>query len=83
MVHPYIGVSEEKLNFIKQDDEVEAVIEVKLSEFLNQANCITTRVSTSMNVEVDVPAFKLNGFIVWGATAMMLSELKDLLNEIM
>lgn len=83
MVHPYIGVSEEKLNFMKQDDEVEAVIEVKLSDFLNQANCITTRVSTSMNAEVDVPAFKLNGFIVWGATAMMLSELKDLLNEIM
>ena len=49
----------------------------------NKTNSITTRVSTSFNVEVDVPAFKLNGHIVWGATAMMLSELKDLLKEVL
>jgi len=83
MVHPFIGVSEEKLNFTKQDDEVKAIIEVELTDFVNETNCITTRVVTSMDVEVDVPAFKLNGFIVWGATAMMLSELKDLLKEVM
>ena len=30
-------------------------------------------------VNVEVPAFQLNGHVVWGATAMMLSEIKDLL----
>ena len=40
---------------------------------------ITKTVSTSYSVEVDVPAFELNDHIVWGATAMMLSEIKDLL----
>jgi len=42
-----------------------------------------TRVPTSYNVEVEVPAFKLNDHIVWGATAMMLSELKDLLKQVL
>jgi len=83
MVHPYLAVSESTPNFVKQDDEVEAIIEVKLVDFLAETNSITTRVPTSFNVEVDVPAYKFNDHIVWGATAMMLSELKDLLKQVL
>lgn len=83
MVHPFIGISEATPTFIKQDEEVEAIIEVKLLDFLDELNCITTKVPTSYNVEVEVPAFRLNGHIVWGATAMMLSELKDLLKQVL
>jgi len=83
MVHPYLAISEVTPNFIKQESEVEDVIEVSLLDFLDETNSITTRVPTSFNVEIDVPAFKLNGHIVWGATAMMLSELKDLLKQVL
>ncbi|MBC3846836.1 CoA pyrophosphatase [Winogradskyella echinorum] len=83
IVHPYVAVSKTTPIFIKQETEVEDIIEVKLKDFLDEANCITTRVSTSFNVEVDVPAFKLNGHIVWGATAMMLGEIKDLLKQVL
>jgi len=83
MVYPYIAVSESTPTFVKQEDEVEAIIEVKLGDFLDETNTLTTRVPTSFNVEVDVPAFKLNDHIVWGATAMMLSELKDLLKQVL
>ncbi|WP_104734179.1 NUDIX hydrolase [Hanstruepera ponticola] len=80
-VQPYIGVVKRKPLFVKQDDEVEAIIEVALSDFIDESNVITERVSTSYKVDVVVPAFKLNGHVVWGATAMMLSEIKDLLKE--
>lgn len=83
MVHPFIGISNQYLTFVKQDDEVEAIIEVKLTDFLNDTNILTTRVPTSFGVEVEVPAFKLNGHIVWGATAMMLGEIKDLLKQVL
>ncbi|WP_412561241.1 NUDIX hydrolase [Winogradskyella sp. MIT101101] len=83
MVYPHVAVSEVKLDFIKQDEEVEDIIEVNIDSFLDDANVITTRVPTSFNVEVDVPAFKLNGHIVWGATAMMLGEIKDLLKQVL
>jgi len=83
MVHPYVAVSESTPNFVKQDDEVEAIIEVKLIDLLDEANTLTTRVPTSFNVVVDVPAFKLNNHIVWGATAMMLGEIKDLLKQVL
>ncbi|MFD2824328.1 NUDIX hydrolase [Lacinutrix iliipiscaria] len=78
-VHPYIGVVNQTPNFIKEDSEVEALIEVPLSHFLDEQNVITKTVSTSYKVNVEVPAFKLNDHVVWGATAMMLSEIKDLL----
>jgi hypothetical protein len=82
-VYPFLGVTEVTPNFVKQDDEVEAIIEVKLSDFLNDTNVITKLVKTSYTVEVEVPAFNLNNHIVWGATAMMLSEVKDLLNRVL
>ncbi|WP_400077838.1 NUDIX hydrolase [Winogradskyella sp. R77965] len=83
IVHPYIAISESTPNFIKQDQEVEAIIEVSLLNFLDETNSINAKVPTSFDVEVDVPAFKLNGHIVWGATAMMLGEIKDLLKQVL
>ena len=46
---------------------------------VDENNIITKTVSTSYKLNVEVPAFRLNGHVVWGATAMMLSEIKDLL----
>ncbi|WP_250434336.1 NUDIX hydrolase [Hanstruepera flava] len=82
-VQPYVGITPNTPKFTKQDDEVEAIIEVAIRDLLDDANVITERVSTSYKVNVDVPAFKLNNHVVWGATAMMLSEIKDLLKEML
>lgn len=81
-VQPFIGIAKNTPKFIKQDDEVEALIEVDLEHFLDEESLITKKVKTSYSVEVEVPAFKLNDYVVWGATAMMLSEIKDLLKEL-
>lgn len=82
-VHPFFGVSESTPDFIKQDEEVEGLIEVALSHFLDEASVISTAVKTSYKIDVQVPAFKLNDHVVWGATAMMLSEVKDLLKKVL
>lgn len=82
-VQPFIAITNETPQFIKQDKEVEAIIEVPLTHFFDDANVITQKVSTSYSIEVEVPAFNLNNYVVWGATAMMLSEIKDLLKQLM
>jgi 8-oxo-dGTP pyrophosphatase MutT (NUDIX family) len=82
-VLPFLGIARKTPTFIKQDNEVEEVIEVLLHHFLDDNNITTKSVATSYNVEVEVPAFQLNEHIVWGATAMMLSEIKDLLNYVL
>ena len=83
MVHPFLGIAKQTPKFIKQDDEVEIIIEVSLKDILNERNVINTKVPTSYNIEVEVPAFQLNNYIVWGATAMMLSEIKVLLKQLL
>lgn len=79
-VYPFLGIARATPTFKIQEDEVEEIIEVSLSHFLGEPNMVMTSVTTSYKINVEVPAFELNGHIVWGATAMMLSELKDLLN---
>ena len=81
-VQPFIGICNATPSFIKQEDEVESIIEVSLQHFLDENIVIKKTVKTSYNVEVEVPAYKINGHIVWGATAMMLSEIKDLLKQL-
>lgn len=82
-VQPFIALTKTTPNFVKQESEVEALVEVKLEDLLNDDLVVTKTVSTSYNVNVEVPAIHLNGHLVWGATAMMLSEVKDLLNTIL
>ena len=82
-VQPFIGIAAETPNFKKQDEEVEAIIEVPLTHFLDDGIVVTKSVATSYTVKVDVPAFELNGHVVWGATAMMLSEIKDILKAVL
>lgn len=80
-VQPYIGICEKTPTFVKQDDEVEEIVDVFLDDLLDDSNVNNRKVETSLNTKIEVPAFLLNGHIVWGATAMMLSEVKDLLKQ--
>ena len=82
-VQPYLGFSNKTPRFIKDENEVEAIIEISLGHFIDDNMIISKRVSTSYKVEVEVPAFSLNGHVVWGATAMILSEIKDLLKQLL
>ena len=83
LVQPYIGLCQNPSPFVIQEEEVEALVEVKLSDFLDESNKIEQQLSTSYAKDILVPAFKLNGYTVWGATAMMLNEIKDLLDKVL
>ncbi len=81
-VQPYLGLMQKTPKMIAQESEVEKILEVKLSDFLNDENVITENLSTSYAKEIEVPAYSLNGYVVWGATGMMLSEIRELLLKI-
>jgi 8-oxo-dGTP pyrophosphatase MutT (NUDIX family) len=81
-VQPFIGLYENPKPFVLQESEVESLVEVSLGDFMDDAKVFTQKLSTSYAKNIDVPAFKLNGYTVWGATAMMLSEIKELLKQV-
>jgi hypothetical protein len=50
--------------------------------FFSDAIVVDTKLSTSYADNISIPAFKIDNHIV-GATAMMLSELKEVLKEVL
>lgn len=81
-VQPYLAITRQQPKFVAQEDEVEALIEVPLAHFLSEDCIVSKKLSTSYANDIEVPAFLLNGYIVWGATAMMLNEIRELLNNV-
>ncbi len=77
-VTPYMGYVGQEPVF-NTNKEVAQLIEVSCSDLLNDKSLVTKILNTSYMTNTEVPCFVLNDHIVWGATAMILSEIKDLL----
>lgn len=81
MVHPFLGICYEEIIFYLDSKEVASIIELPFSTFLSESIVVSATMSTSYAKSIDVPVFKIDEHVVWGATAMMLSELKMVLNS--
>ena len=77
-VNPYVGITAEIPKFTK-NYEVAELLEVCLDDLLNDDFVIYKNISTSYANNIEVPCFLLNNYVVWGATAMILSELKEII----
>jgi 8-oxo-dGTP pyrophosphatase MutT (NUDIX family) len=83
MVYPFLGFSEDELIFLPDPEEVAGIIELPLKDFLNEDLVVNHNMSTSYSIDIQVPAFQIQEHVVWGATAMMLSELKETLKKVL
>jgi 8-oxo-dGTP pyrophosphatase MutT (NUDIX family) len=79
VVAPFLGISYSELEFIEQKEEVAGIIEFPLLDFLNEKTIVKKIMNTSYGNNIEVPTFKINDHYVWGATAMMMNELKEVL----
>lgn len=79
VVYPFFGLCREEINFIPDPAEVAQIIELPISSLLNDYIVVETEIPISETSSIVLPAFQIDNHIVWGATAMMLSELKEVL----
>ena len=82
LVQPYLGWIAKRPEFILEDKEVERLIEIPLINILDDQFLAEEVMKTSYANAMEVPVFKFNEDIIWGATAMMLSEIKDLITNV-
>jgi 8-oxo-dGTP pyrophosphatase MutT (NUDIX family) len=82
-VSPFVGIYYKRQPFVLQEDEVAKLIEVPLPDLMNDSRLTIQRLSTSYAKNIEVPAFELNGYTVWGATAMMLNEIRELFKQVL
>lgn len=77
LVYPFLGWMPEAPQFNPDPAEVQYVIETTLAELLNPANRDTERIWHHKR-SINAPYFRVGDEKIWGATAMMLSELLQL-----
>jgi 8-oxo-dGTP pyrophosphatase MutT (NUDIX family) len=81
-VQPYLGYLTASTTFKINEREVKSIVKFPI-HFFSQANIIKTKkIEASSGFFLSVPAYELNETIIWGATAMMLSEIGTLLKSI-
>lgn len=79
LVTPFLGLVYQRPQYILEEKEVERIIEIPLKQVLSDDFISTKTITTSYATNLEVPVFKFQDEVIWGATAMMLSEIKDLL----
>lgn len=79
MVTPFLCYLDTEPTF-NTNHEVVEIIEPSIKDLINSENLSTKQVSSNYG-NFKVPAYSFNGKIVWGATALILSEFEMLLNQ--
>ncbi len=83
-VYPYVGYSKQRPEYNLSHHEVAYTVEVPLSSLFHADRKTVAEVTSPVVPEVirNVKAYKLqDGTIIWGATAMIISELEAIWNE--
>lgn len=82
LVQPVIGYADYTPKFIPQPEEVKSIIDLPFNHFYGSQNRKHMDMLFGSDMEMkDVPYFDANGKVIWGATAMILSELLVILNK--
>ncbi len=82
IVHPFVGYLKHEPQLRMQEEEVDAIFEVPLAQLFNPdlRKRKDIRVPEGLLLR-DVPYYDIEGQVIWGATAMIISELTAVLEN--
>jgi len=81
IVTPVMGYQATKPVFKADPKEVARIIEINLTDLLDKKNLQMKKMKLRLGFSLKVPSYVINGNIIWGATAMILSELVEVIRE--
>ena len=83
LVHPFVAYTYKMPELVRQQSEVEEILEFPLEDFRKVNSATETRISLGSGIILNhVPAFVIQGHIIWGATAMIMSELLEVIDRV-
>lgn len=80
-VHAFVSYTKKNPIFKLQEAEAVELIEFPISSFLNLSEKPEMMILPSTR-GIEVPVINFNGYIIWGATSMILSEFSQLLKNL-
>jgi 8-oxo-dGTP pyrophosphatase MutT (NUDIX family) len=82
LIKPFVAYHTGKPHYEINPQEVQSVIEVKMSDLENLHHRTSSEFYVSgSQTPITAPCFQVQGFKIWGATAMIVSELLEILAE--
>jgi|DewCreStandDraft_4_1066084.scaffolds.fasta_scaffold39782_3 8-oxo-dGTP pyrophosphatase MutT (NUDIX family) len=81
LLTPIVAYIEHKPDFKINNFEVKEIIELNINDLIND-NFLSEDVFETIYGNVKAPCFIFNSYKVWGATAMILNELKIVINNL-
>lgn len=81
MVHPFLGYMNNVPDFVLNESEVKRVLMPAVDVFLNSKNISSEMFKSTNGAIVHAPSYKVDDVTIWGATAMMISEIGALLKS--
>jgi len=82
MVHPFVGYLDYNPEYVPQVEEVAGIYEVPLRNLIDPAFKVSRKVKLSEGFYRDAPGYDIEGDFLWGATAMISSELESVLGSL-
>jgi 8-oxo-dGTP pyrophosphatase MutT (NUDIX family) len=83
-LHPVVGIVDDRPQFLAAEWEVARLLEVPIDDLRDPHRVqreTQTRESMGKRYDVEIPYFAVEGYKVWGATAMALAEFLALLDS--
>jgi len=81
-VQPFLGITHQKPEFILQASEVDHIIVESIDYLKSDASNATTDYNIRDGIMKNMPYYKVDNHILWGATAMITAEIIQIFNEI-
>ena len=79
-IHVFLWYSKISPQIKINDNEVDQVYKISLDELIDH-NVVSNTPINKSGFKINVPAYHFEKCICWGATAMIITELKDIINE--
>ena len=79
-IHVFLWYSKVQPQIKINNSEVDQVYKISLDELIDN-NLVSNTPINKSGFEINVPAYNFNECICWGATAMIITELKDIISE--
>jgi 8-oxo-dGTP pyrophosphatase MutT (NUDIX family) len=79
LIYPFVGFLSSEPDFNPQKSEVSSVITLPLNDLIDNRNKKQTKIETTTKTLEDVPYYDVHDIPLWGATAMIISELEHVL----
>jgi 8-oxo-dGTP pyrophosphatase MutT (NUDIX family) len=82
IVYPFVGYMPERPDFKPDPTEVQRIIEIDIFNELSFDKIVNKTLTFKHNLQVSAPGFEVSGEFLWGATAMIFSELIHVLHKV-